>query len=260
MDLGLQGKVALVTGASQGLGHAIAHRLAAEGMAVAVSARNETKLRDLAQMISAAGGKCLVYPADLRLLEAPSAFAAAAERHFGRIDLIVNNAGATVRGDFLELTDEQWQDGFALKFFGAMRLCRAAWASLAASKGAIVNIAGTGGRTASADFSIGGSVNAAVLNLTKSLADRGIRDGVRVNALNPGYIETERLERRISQFAASHRLSKADAAGRMAQEAGISRFGKPEEVASAVAFLGSEQAAYIQGVIFDVDGGFTRTL
>jgi NAD(P)-dependent dehydrogenase (short-subunit alcohol dehydrogenase family) len=260
MDLDLKGKVAVVTGASQGLGRAIALRLAAEGMAIAAAARNEPNLQGLAREIEAGGGQCLVHPGDLRLPDAAATLAQAAERRFGRIDLVVNNAGATTRGDFLELTNEQWEDGFALKFFGAMRLCRAAWASLAAHRGSIVNIAGVGGRTGSADFTIGGAVNAAVLNLTKSLADRGVRDGVRVNALNPGFIRTDRLGRRIAQIAAAHNLSPEGAMARMAGDAAISRIGEPDEIAGAVAFLASSQASYIQGAILDIDGGMTRTL
>ena len=97
--------------------------------------------------------------------------------HFSQIDLLVNNAGATKRGDFLSLPDTDWQDGFALKVFGAMRCCRAAWPFLQASRGTIINIAGIGGRTGSADFTIGGAVNAGLLTLTKALTDRGIKDG-----------------------------------------------------------------------------------
>jgi NAD(P)-dependent dehydrogenase (short-subunit alcohol dehydrogenase family) len=260
MDLGLKGKVALITGASQGLGWAMARRLADEGMAIAVAARTADKLQTLAREIEKGGGQCLAFPADLRRPEAPGEFAAAAEKHFGRIDLVVNNAGATARGDFIQLTEEQWQDGFALKFFGAMRLCRAAWPSLAAHRGSIVNIAGVGGRTGSADFTIGGPVNAALLNLTKCLADRGMKDGVRVNALNPGYIQTDRLIRRIEHLAAERKIPLEQAKKLIAEEAGLSRFGEPDEIASAVAFLASERASYIQGAIFDVDGGLTRTL
>jgi 3-oxoacyl-[acyl-carrier protein] reductase len=174
--------------------------------------------------------------------------------------MLVNNAGATQRGDFLTLPDELWADGFALKFFGAMRLCRAAWPYLQASGGSIVNIIGIGGRTGSAEFAIGGSVNAALMNLTKVLADRGTKDGVRVNAINPGSIATDRLTIRIKKFAAEKGLNEAEAARQMAQEAGISRFGDPEEIARAVAFLTSPQNAYIHGAILDIDGGQTRTL
>src|SRR6185369_14333465 len=100
-------------------------------------------------------------------------------------------------GDFFELTDADWEDGFALKFFGAMRLSRTAWPHLMARQGAIVNIIGIGGRTGSADFTLGGSVNAALQILTKALADRGVKDGVRVNAINPGFIRTDRFAQRV---------------------------------------------------------------
>jgi 3-oxoacyl-[acyl-carrier protein] reductase len=260
MDLGLNGKVALITGASQGLGLAMARRLAREGMAIAAAARNEAKLQALAQEITAAGGRCVVHATDLSQPAAPAAFAAAALGRFGRIDLVVNNAGATARGDFLQLTEQQWQDGFALKFFGAVRLCHAAWPALVTHQGSIVNIAGVGGRTGSADFTIGGPVNAALLNFTKCLADRGMKEGVRVNALNPGYIETNRLTQRIALYAAVNQVSLEAARAGIAREAGLPRFGQPDEIANAVAFLASAAASYIQGVILDVDGGLTRTL
>src|SRR3954451_18887477 len=134
------------------------------------------------------------------------------------IDLLVNNAGATKRGDFLTLTEADWADGYALKFFAAVRAARAAWPHLAQRGGAIVNIAGVGGRTGSAAFTIGGSVNAATLNLTKCLADRGVTDGVRVNAINPGSIATDRLQLRIRQVAESEHVSDDQAAERMTRQ------------------------------------------
>jgi 3-oxoacyl-[acyl-carrier protein] reductase len=260
MDLGLTGKVALVTGASRGIGSGIARRLAAEGMAVALAARDEARLGSLAADIESQGGHALVFPADLSDPAAPGRFAAAAFKRFGRIDLVVNNAGATPRGDFLALTDPQWSDGFALKFFGAVRLCRAAWVHLTASGGSIVNIAGVGGRTGSAEFTVGGSVNAALLNLTKSLADRGIKDGVRVNAINPGSIVTDRLELRVGKLAEEKGISRDQAINIMTGQMGIARFGQVNEIADAVAFLASARAAYLQGAIIDIDGGLTRTM
>jgi 3-oxoacyl-[acyl-carrier protein] reductase len=185
---------------------------------------------------------------------------AAAQARFGQLDVLVNNAGATRRGDFLALEDEAWTDGFALKFFGAMRCCRAAWPWLVAARGCIINIVGMGGRTASAEFSIGGAVNAALLNLTKALADRGVKEGVRVNAINPGSITTERLQIRIRNYAAEHNLELAEAGQQMAKNMGIARFGTPEEIARSVAFLASPLNGYIQGAILDIDGGQTRTL
>ena len=233
MDLQLAGKVAVVTGASRGIGRAIAEALSAEGMKLVLAARSACP--ELPESIAV--------KIDLREPDAPATLIERAVDQFGRLDLLVNNAGATQRGDFLTLSDETWMDGFALKFYGAMRCCRAAWPHLAASKGAIVNIAGVGGRTGSAEFAIGGAVNAALMNLTKVLADRGIQDGVRVNAINPGTVATERLKTRGDLDPSAFR---------------VARFGEPAEIARAVAFLASP--GYTQGTILDVDGGATRTL
>lgn len=257
MDLHLTGKVAIVTGASRGIGRAIAETLAAEGMRVVAAARSREQLAALAAALPT---ECLVQAVDLRDAAAPAAVVRATVERFGRLDVLVNNAGATKRGDFLTLPDADWDDGFALKFFGAMRCSRTAWPHLRENAGAIVNIVGVGGRTGSAEFTIGGSVNAALLNLTKSLADRGVREGVRVNAINPGGIATERLQVRVRSFASERGLDTEAAAHEMAQALGVARFGEPEEIARLVAFLASPAAAYCQGAIVDVDGGQTRTL
>jgi 3-oxoacyl-[acyl-carrier protein] reductase len=257
MDLQLRDRVAIVTGASKGIGRAIAQVLAREQMRLVFAARSEDLLNDVAKEC---GVECLVQSVDLRNPDAPKRLIDAAVERYGGIDLLVNNAGATKRGDFLKLTDEEWADGYALKFFGAMRCCRAAWPHLVESSGSIVNIVGIGGRTPGAEFTIGGSVNAALLNLTKSLADRGTADGVRVNAINPGSIATDRLQIRIRNFASEHKLDEQTAATEMARQMGIARFGTPEEIANVVAFLASPRASYIHSAIIDVDGGQTQTL
>jgi len=249
--------VAIVTGASRGIGRAIAEELGREHMRLVLVARSGGLLTEVAGSI---GCECLIHVADLRKTAAAAEVIAAAIQQFRGIDLLVNNAGATQRGDFLKLSDADWTDGFALKFFGAMRLCRAAWPHLAASRGSIINVVGVGGRTASADFTIGGAVNSACLNLTKALAQRGLKDGVRVNAINPGVIMTGRLERRIKTAAAEQGLDYETAAKKMVEKLGIARFGTPAEIAHAVNFLASAAASYCQGTIIDVDGGETRTL
>lgn len=257
METSTRGRVAVVTGASRGIGRAIAERLSQDGMRLVLAARSGDLLKEVAH---ACCSEVRVFPGDLRVQSTPQALIKFAIGEFGRLDLLVNNAGATRRGDFLELSEEDWQDGFALKFFGAVRCSRAAWPHLVESGGSIVNIVGIGGRTGSAEFAIGGSVNAAVLNLTKVLADRGVADGVRVNAINPGAIRTDRLTRRIETFAAEHRLSLEEAATEMARHLGVARFGQPAEIAAAVAFLASTDSSYCNGAILDVDGGQTRTL
>jgi NAD(P)-dependent dehydrogenase (short-subunit alcohol dehydrogenase family) len=257
MQLQLGGKVAVVTGASRGIGRAVVATLAQEGAHVVAVARSGETLAELVAALPVPG---LAVAADLREEGAAQRIVDAAQQAFGRLDIVVNNAGATVRGDFLALDDAAWQDGFALKFFGAMRLSRAAWPALQAAQGTIVNVVGIGGRTGSAEFTVGGAVNAALLNLTKALADRGVRDGVRVNAVNPSSIATDRLQERVRTLARERGVDEASAAREVAASLRVARFGTPEEIAAAVAFLASPLAAYCQGAVLDVDGGQTRTL
>ncbi|MGO1070867.1 SDR family NAD(P)-dependent oxidoreductase [Lysobacter sp. CA199] len=250
-------RVALISGASRGIGAAIARELSAQGVSLALTARSLGELEALAAQLP---NPACALAADLSEPAAAAELVQATLARYGRLDIVVNNAGATPRGDFLGFSDADWDAGFALKFFGAMRLCRAAWPELVRSRGCIVNIAGIGGRTGNAEFAIGGSVNAALLNLTKALADRGVGEGVRVNAVNPSSIATERTRVRIDAIAGERGIDAAQAADELARRLGVARFGEPAEVARVVAFLTSDAASYMQGAIVDVDGGQTRTL
>jgi 3-oxoacyl-[acyl-carrier protein] reductase len=242
-----ENKVAIVTGSSRGIGHAIAVRLAHEGAKVVLTGRDEKALAaGKAQMPGSAA-----IPLDLREPEAAARLVDFAMDTFGAIDVLVNNAGATKRGEFLELTDADFADGFALKYFGAMRTTRAAWPYLKASKGSVTFISGIGGRTPGAQFAIGGSVNAALLSLTKALAELGIKDGVQVNCVNPGTIRTAR-------FAA--RLKSPDDEAAFVQNANITRVGEPEEIAALVAFVASAEGRLLHGSIIDMDAGATKTV
>lgn len=250
-------KRAIVTGASRGIGRAIAERFASEGAMLVVTARTTDSLADTVASVAALGGRAV--PVATPNGEAEPVVAAALEQ-FGRIDVLVNNAGTTKTGDFLALTDEDWAEGYGTKMFAAMRLCRAAWPHLKASGGSVVNIAGVGGRTPDQFFTIGGSVNAAVMAFTKALAQRGIEDGVQVNAVNPGLVKTGRLIRRITEAAERWGLSFQEAEARMLVEHRISCFGEPEEIAGFIAYLVSPEARLLQGAILDVDAGFTKGL
>ena len=257
MDLGLKGKVALVTGASKGIGRAIAQALAAEGMQVAMAARNAEVLGGL---VNELGSSALAVPCDLTRVDTPPAFVAAALARYGRIDLVVNNAGNTTRGDFLTLTEADWEAGFALKFHGYRRMAVAAWPALKKTEGTLINIVGVGSRMAAADSAVVGAVNVGLVYLTKSLALLGGRDGVRVLAINPGIIATDRWQARVEREAKRAGGTLVEAEQRLLASLGVTRTGKPEEIGRLVALMSSTAASYVQGAIIDADGGLTRAL
>jgi 3-oxoacyl-[acyl-carrier protein] reductase len=256
----LAGKTAIVTGASRGIGRAIALRLARDGAQVILSARDAAALADARAEIEAAGGAADQIALDLRLPGVPDRLARFAMDRTGRIDLVVNNAGATRRGDFESLADEDWTDGFALKFFGAVRLTRAAWPSLRDTRGAVLFISGIGGRTPGAEFAIGGSVNAALLSLTKSLAETGLRDGIRVNTINPGTIRTQRFQSRLENLAREKGLEPASAESEFVRSSRITRIGEPEDVAALAAFILGPEGSLLHGAIVDLDAGATKSV
>jgi 3-oxoacyl-[acyl-carrier protein] reductase len=256
----LEGKVAIITGGSRGIGRAIALRLAQDGARVVLCARGPEALNEVAKEIASNGGIALPVAADLRVMAEPIRVSAVAVKTYGGIDIVVNNAGATRRGDFLQLTDDDWADGFALKFFGAVRLTRAAWPELKKRGGSVLNISGAGGRTPGPEFTIGGSVNAALLSFTKAMADVGIRDGVQVNAVNPGTIRTGRLQMRLSSIVKEQQIDIETAERRFVQESQVTRIGEPEDVANLVAFVVGPEGRFLQGSLIDLDGGSTKTI
>jgi len=255
MELGLSGKVALVTGASRGIGRAIALSFAAEGCDVLVTGRDQAALEETAGEIRKRGRKAGVSAADLRNPGTEKALVEAVQREFGRLDILENNAGATRRGSFFELTDADWADGYALKFFGHMRLVRAAWPLLKDRKGSFVSIGGTSGRKPEAEFTIGSSVNAAVAAFTKCLADIGKGDGVQVNCVHPSLVETERQWKRIRAEVAATGEAEDKVRARFVKKMGFIRYGKVEDVADLVTFLVSARSTWMHGATIDLDGG-----
>jgi NAD(P)-dependent dehydrogenase (short-subunit alcohol dehydrogenase family) len=259
MDLNLKDKIAVVTGASRGIGRAVAVALAQEGCHLTLAARDEGLLKKTAEVVRECGRKAVIAAVDLRKASQQLVVDRTIEA-FGKLDIVVNCAGATKRGDFFTLSDADFEDGFALKFYGAVRMTRAAWPHLIKSSGSIVNIIGMGGRHAMADFTIGGSVNAAVMNFTKAMAQRGQADGVRVNAINPGLVESDRLWTRIKTMMAESNLSEGDVVKELLAAERITRFGKPEEIGRLVGYLVSDASGFMQGSLVDIDGGFGRSI
>jgi 3-oxoacyl-[acyl-carrier protein] reductase len=255
MELGLKGKVALVTGSSRGIGRGIAFALADEGCDLLLTGRDRPALDEVAAAIRAKGRKAAISALDLREPAAPKALIEAVQREYGHLDILVSNAGTTKRGDFFELTEADWAEGYALKFFAHVRLARAAWPLLKERRGSLVAIGGTSGRKPEQQFTIGSSVNAAVAAFTKCLADLGKDDGVQVNCIHPSLVETERQWKRIRAEAERSGEPEAKVRERFCREYGITRYGKVEDVADLVTFIVSTRATWMHGATIDLDGG-----
>jgi 3-oxoacyl-[acyl-carrier protein] reductase len=255
MELGLQGKVALVTGSSRGIGRGIALAFAGEGCDLLLTGRDAAALEEVAKSIRAKGRKAVVHALDLRAPSAPQALVETARRELGGLDILVNNAGTTRRGDFFALTDADWEEGYALKFFAHVRLARAAWPLLKERRGSLVAIAGTSGRKPEKRFTIGSSVNAAVAAFAKCLADIGKEDGVQVNCIHPSLVETERQWHRIRAEVARTGEPEATVREQFRRETGFTRFGTVEDVADFVTFVVSSRATWLHGATIDLDGG-----
>ena len=257
----LEGKVAVVTGGSRGIGKAIAGRLAEEGAEVVISARTAETLELAATEISeATGRRAVAVAADLSTIGGCEKLYNDALAAFDHIDILVNCAGATKSGPFLELSDDIWQAGFDLKFFGAVRLSRLFWPRLVESHGSVVHIIGGMARTPNPNFAIGGSVNAALANFGKALAGLGLVDDVNVNMIHPGQIQTERLDEMMTAQAAQEGRTPGEVLAATIQRQGIRRLGTTEDVAELAVFLCLPRARHIQGTAISVDGGGTKSL
>jgi 3-oxoacyl-[acyl-carrier protein] reductase len=251
-------KVVVVTGGSRGIGLGIAKAFAREGAQTVLVSSSAENLNTAAKAVNALGGRqALPIEGDLRTPEACERVFASVKERFNRCDVLVNCAGATMAGSFFELPDSAWIDGFALKFFGCVRLTRLFWPLLKAAEGHVINIDGGAARSPSAEFLIGGSVNAAMANFSKGLSQLGKRDGVNVNVIHPGTTETERNLQLMAQRAAMIGKSVDELLAETLAKSGIRRIGKPEDIAELALFLCSERARHIQGTAIAVDGGAT---
>jgi 3-oxoacyl-[acyl-carrier protein] reductase len=258
-----EGKVVVVTGGSRGIGRAIAAAFAREGAQTVLAASSVQNLADVTKAIVEGSEPRVLEPmsvtTDLRELAGCKAVAAAVRERCKRCDILVNNAGATQAGNFFDLPDSAWIDGYALKLFGCVRMTRLLWPMLKEAQGHVVNIIGFAARTPGSDFLIGGSVNAAMANFSKGLAQLGKRDGVNVNVIHPGATDTDRTHKLLAQRAAASGRPIEELHREMLAREGLRRLGQ-DDIAPVALFLCTERARHIQGTAIAVDGGATRGL
>jgi 3-oxoacyl-[acyl-carrier protein] reductase len=252
--------VAVVTGASQGIGFSTAVRLARDFDSIVLVARNRAKLEETAAAVKEAGAEPLVIDMDLSDRSAPKKVVEQTLAKFGRIDALLNIAGAVPQIDVLEMTDEQWDAGMALKLHGARRLTIAAWPALMASKGSVVLISGNSALFPKAPYAAVGTINAAIIALAKAFSDRGITDGVQVNSVMPGPVMTGRRRSYLEHWAPLHNMTVEEATAKFPVEVGITRYGEPEDIAELMAFLVSPGARWMTGSAIRMDGGEVKSI
>ncbi len=260
MDLELTGKVALVTGASRGIGRAIALGLAEEGTRLALCARHAGDLESaVAEIRKTTGVDALTVPGDLtRVSEIERAIKMSSER-FGRIDILINNAGAIRGGDFLKIPDEQWSEDWTLKLLGYIRMARAIFPLMQAQGGGrICNVIGAAARNPSPTYLPGGAANAALVNFTKGLADLGAPSNILVTAVSPAATSTSRWDALLRQQAAATGKTFEEMRADATRAYPLGRIARPEEIADLVCFLVSARASFLTGICVTVDGGSTR--
>src|ERR1700678_428047 len=252
--------VAIVTGASQGIGQATAIRLARDFSALVLVARDRANLEQTAETVRATGAEALFIDIDLSRPSAAGAVVDQTLQAFGQIDALLNIAGAVPQIDLFEMTDEQWEAGLALKLHGARRLTIAAWPALKQAQGAVVLMSGNSAVFPKAPYAAVGTINAAIIALAKAFSDRGIQDGVQVNSLLPGAVMTGRRRSYLEHWAPLHKLTVEEATAGFPKEVGIARYGKPEEIAELMAFLVSPAAHWMTGSTLRMDGGEVKSI
>ncbi len=261
MDLGLKGKVALVAGASKGLGKAVALGLAREGAHVAIISRDQKRIDSAAKDIrDATGAQVLAIAADVTRAEDIQRSVDETVKRFGTLHILVTNAGGPPPAAFMALTEEQWQSAITLTLMSAVRLSRAAIPFMQKQKwGRILHLSSYSVKHPIENLMLSNSIRSAVVGLSKTQALELAKDGILVNSILPGWTLTERVDQLMNDRATRSNTSVRDESAKIEKEIPMGRMGKPEEFANVVVFLASECASYVNGVALPIDGGATRT-
>ena len=252
--------VAIVTGASSGIGKATAIRLSRDFSAVVLAARGAEQLENVAKQVRVNGAEPLAIDLDLMVPTAAEAVVGRTLAKFGRIDALLNIAGAVPGIDLFQMTDEQWNAGLELKLHGARRLTLQAWEALKTAKGSVVLIAGNAAEIPTASAAAVGVINAAIVALAKTFADEGLKHGVQVNSVSPGPVVTGRRLSMIEKWAAANKVGIDQAKQMLLTKAGIGRYGEPQDIAELMAFLVSPAARWVTGTQLRIDGGEVKSI
>ena len=250
-----RGKRVLVTGSGRGIGAAIARRFASESARVYLTARSGAELTTTRDELRSLTSEVRAIALDLTEKGSAAKLTAEVEQAWGGLDILVTNAGAAPQGGFLDLNDEDWPQGFGLKLFANLRVIKETWPLLKAAGGHVVMIGGGTARTPERHLSLVSAVNGSIAALSKSIAEQGLQDGVHVNLVQPGTVQTARREKLMRKLAAQEGVDFADYVAEAPRRLKIARLGEPSDVAELVTFLSTEEARWIHGAITDVDGG-----